>query len=105
MSPFTWLAMLSVIGASALFIALALFLLAIASELEVIGGEAKGYGLTASYLSKIRMGVRAIETETGMIVPQVTQLNTTLASVRDGLIAVESNLVGTIEAVARQEAS
>ena len=102
MNTFTLLMLLSVLGASALFIALALFLFAITMQLEKVGGEEKGYGVKASYLSKIRMGVRAIEVETGMIAPQVTQLNTTLTSVRDGLIAVDGNLGGLITAVTRQ---
>ncbi|MEO6527602.1 MAG: hypothetical protein ABIP93_13310, partial [Gemmatimonadaceae bacterium] len=67
MNVFTVLMLLSVVAASALFIALALFLNAITMELEKIGGEEKGYGVRASYLSKIRVGVRAIEVETGMI--------------------------------------
>ena len=104
MNNFTWLMLLSVLGASALFVALAIFLLAIAVQLEKIGGEDKGYGVKASYLSKIRMGVRAIEVETGMIAPQVTALNKTLTSVRDGLIAVNANLGGLITAVTRQVA-
>ncbi len=103
-SPFPLLMLLSVVAAAALFIALALFLFAISSELEKIGGESKGYGVAASYLSLIRMGVRAIETETGMIAPQVTQLNTTLTQVRDGLIVVDGNLAGVISAVSRQVA-
>jgi len=102
MNPFTLLALLSVIAASALFIALALFLNAITTQLEKIGGEEKGYGVKASYLSKIRLGVRAIETQTGMIAPQVTQLNATLTQVRDGLIVVNNNLGGVITAVSRQ---
>ena len=104
MNPFTLLALLSVAGASALFIALALFLFAITRQLEQIGAEEKGYGVKASYLSKIRMGVRAIEVETGMIAPQVTRLNATLTSVRDGLIAVNANLAGVIAAVLKQGA-
>ena len=104
MNQFTLLTLLSVIGASALFIALAFFLFAISLQLEKIGGEEKGYGVRASYLSKIRMGVRAIETETGMIAPQVTQLNDTLTQVRDGLIVVNGNLGGVIAAVSRQVA-
>lgn len=104
MNPFTLLMLLSVIGASALFIALALFLFAITGQLEQIGGESKGYGAKASYLSKIRMGVRAIETETGMIAPQVTQLNGTLSQVRDGLVAVNGNLGNLIAAVTKQVA-
>ena len=103
MNPFTLLALLSVIGASALFIALAIFLFLISTELEKIGGEERGYGLRASYLSKIRVGVRAIEVETGMIPTQVTLLNTTLTSVRDGLVVVDNNLAGVIAAVSKQE--
>ena len=104
MNPFTLLMLLSVIGAASLFIALALFLDAITTQLEKIGGEEKGYGVRASYLSKIRVGVRAIESETGMIAPQVTQLNTTLSKVRDGLIVVDANLGGVIAAVSKQVA-
>ena len=104
MNPFTLLMLLSVVGAAALFIALALFLNAITTQLEKIGGEEKGYGVRASYLSKIRMGVRAIESETGMIAPQVTRLNATLTQVRDGLVVVDDNLAGVIAAVSKQVA-
>ena len=103
MNPFTLLMLLSVIAAAALFIALALFLFAITGTLEAIGGEARGYGAQASFLSKIRLGVRAIEVQTGAIAPQVTQLNATLTAVRDGLVAVDGNLAGVITAVSRQE--
>lgn len=102
MNPFTLLMVLSVVGASALFIALAIFLMLITGELEQIGGEEKGYGVKASFLSKIRVGVRAIEQETGMIPTQVTKLNKTLTSVRDGLIVVDDNLAGVITAVSNQ---
>lgn len=102
MTPFTVLTLLSVLAASALFIALAVFLVLIGTQLEKIGGEDRGYGVKASYLSKIRMGVRAIEVETGMIAPQVTQLNTTLTQVRDGLVVVDENLGGVIAAVSKQ---
>ena len=104
MNPFVLLMALSVAAAWALFVALALFLNSITTQLEKIGGEEKGYGVRASYLSKIRMGVRAIESETGMIAPQVTQLNATLTSVRDGLIAVDGNLGSLITAVTKQVA-
>jgi len=102
MSPFTVLMLLSVVAASALFIALALFLNYITGELEKIGGEEKGYGVKASFLSKIRVGVRAIEVETAAIPTQVTKLNATLTSVRDGLIVVDNNLAGVIAAVSKQ---
>ena len=104
MNPFTLLMLLSVIGAAALFIALALFLDAITTQLEKIGGVEKGYGVNASYLSRIRVGVRAIESETGMIAPQVTRWNETLTKVRDGLVVVDGNLGGVIAAVSRQVA-
>ena len=101
MSPFVLLMVLSVTAAAALFIALAI-LNYITTQLEKIGGEEKGYGVRASYLSKIRVGVRAIETETGMIPTQVTKLNKALTSVRDGLIVVDDNLAGVIAAVSKQ---
>ncbi len=104
MNPFTLLTLLSVIGAAALFIALAVYLFLISSQLERIGGEERGYGLKASYLSKIRFGVRAIEKETAMIPTQVTQLNDTLGKVRDGLVVVNDNLGGVIAAVSKQVA-
>lgn len=104
MNPFTLLALLSLVAAAALFIALALFLNAISTELEKIGGEEKGYGVRASFLSKIRLGVRAIEVQTGAIAPQVTKLNGTLSQVRGGLVAIDNNLGGVINAVLRQEA-
>lgn len=103
MNALTLLAVLSVVAVAALFVTLALFLVAIVGELETIGGEARGYGAEASFLSKIRMGVRAIEVQTGAIAPQVTQLNGTLASVRDGLSAIDANLAGVITNVSRQE--
>jgi len=105
MNPFTLLATLSVVAVIALFLALALFLFAITGELETIGGEAKGYGARASFLSKIRLGVRAIEVQTGAIAPQVTRLNATLTSVRDGLMVIDDNLAGVITNVSRQGAS
>ena len=104
MNIFTVLMIASVLAVSALFIALALFLNAISSELEKIGGEDQAYGSKASFLSQIRVGVRAIETETGMIAPQVTKLNGTLTQIRDGLVVVDGNLAGLITAVTRQEA-
>jgi hypothetical protein len=104
MSTFTLLALLSVLAVAALFVALAFFLFAIIDQLEMIGGETQGYGAKASFLSKIRMGVRAIEVQTGFIAPQVTKLNGTLTSIRDGLAAIDDNLAGVITNISRQEA-
>ena len=104
MNPLIMLTVLSVVGAAALLIALAIFLNLITTQLEKIGGEETGYGVRASYLSKIRVGVRAIEVETGLIPTQVTKLNQTLTAVRDGLIVVDNNLGGMIAAVSKQGA-
>ena len=102
MNTFTLLTLVSVIGASALFIALAIFLIKISTTLEWIGGKSRMYGEPSSYLSKIRLGVRAIEVQTGALAPQVTQLNAGLSAVRDGMHAIDDNLAGVIAAVSRQ---
>ena len=104
MTTMTWLTLISVVGAAALFIALGIYLALIIRELEAIGGAPIGYGARASLLSKIRMGVRAIEVETGGLAPQVTQLNGALTAIRDGVIAIDNNLGGVIAAVTRQPA-
>lgn len=103
MNDFVLLTLISVVGAAALFVALALYLVLIFSELEQIGGERRGYGAPASLLSKIRLGVRAIESQTGGLAPQVTRLNAGLSAIRGGLRAIDNNLGGVIEAVTRQE--
>ena len=103
MNTMTLLALVSVVAVAALFIALVVYLFKIIAELEQIGGERKTYGAQSSYLSKIRLGVRAIESQTGMLAPQVTRLNAGLAAVGDGVRAIDSNLGGLIAAVSRQE--
>jgi hypothetical protein len=97
------LALLSVTGVAALFVALALFLAAIARELEIIGGPPTRFYRPIDYLAKIRLGVRAIERQAEGLVPQVTRLDGTLAAVRDRLRAVDANLAELAAAVARQE--
>jgi hypothetical protein len=104
MNTMVLLALVSLVGAAALFVALAVYLVLISRELERIGGKRPNYGEPSSYLSKIRLGVRAIETQTGGLVPQVTRLNGGLTAVRDGMRAIDANLDGLITAVVRQEA-
>lgn len=104
MNTFVLLAILSVVGAAALFIALALYLNAIIKALEAVGGHGPSYGTPASFLSKIRLGVRAIETQTAALGPEVTRLNAGLTEVRDGLHAIDDNLAGALDAVGSQEA-
>ena len=103
MNTMTLLALASLVGAVALFGALAVFLHLISVELETIGGMKKGgYGLPSSFLSKIRLGVRAIEVQTGGLAPEVIKLNGGLSAVRDGLGVIDSNLDGVIAAVSAQ---
>lgn len=97
MSTMAWLALVSVIAASALFIALAVFLTLILNQLRPTGGS------PVSDLGKIRMGLRAIEIETGNIPEEVTKLNAGLAAIRDGLGAVDGHLSRLAAAIGRQE--
>lgn len=103
MNMFVLLMWITLIGVAALFIALALFVRAIVIQLENIGGPATRFVKPVDYLAKIRLGVRAIEVETGHIAPQATQLNQTLVSIRDGLRAIDGSLAGVITNVQRQE--
>ena len=102
MNAFVVLAILSLVGAVALFVALALFLRAIDRTLEEIGGPTTRFVTPANYLGKIRLGVRAIERQTDALGPYVTKLNSGLSAIRDGLKAVDANLAGLIAAVSRQ---
>jgi hypothetical protein len=103
MNAMVLLAVISVVGAAALFVALALFLRAIDTELETIGGPATRFVAPANYLAKIRLGVRAIERQTDALGPQVGRLNERLSAVRDGLRAIDGNLARLIASVSRQE--
>lgn len=103
MNTMALLMLLSVLGVAALFVALALYLRAITRELEQIGGPATRFFRPVNFLSKIRLGLRAIEVETGHLAPQVTALNDGLVAIRDGLKAIDANLAGVIAAVQRQE--
>ena len=80
-----------------LVIVLVTYLRSIIKLLNGIGG------LGDSYLAKLRLGLRAIETETGHLPTQVTKLNEALIKTSDGLVVVNENLEGTIEAVVAQK--
>ncbi|MFN2398205.1 MAG: hypothetical protein ABR543_06125 [Gemmatimonadaceae bacterium] len=103
MNTMTLLTLISVAGAAALFVALTLFLRAIVRNLEDIGGPGTRFVSPVNYLSKIRMGVRAIEVQTGGLAPNVVKLNAGLGAIAGGLTAVDTNLAGVIDAVSRQE--
>ena len=97
MNTMVWLAIASVAAVSALFVALAVFLLLILRELIPTGGHGR------SYLAKIRLGLRAIEMETGNIPREVTRLNHGLGQIRDGLGEVDANLGRLATGMLRQE--
>ncbi len=103
MPSITLLMWLTLFGVVALFVALALYVRAISRQLEEIGGPATRFYKPVNYLSKIRLGLRAIDVHTGHIAPQVTALNGTLASIRDGLRAVDEGLAGAITCIQKQE--
>lgn len=97
MTTMVWLTIASVVAASALFVALAVFLVLILRELGPTGETG------VSFLAKIRLGLRAIEIETGHIPTEVTKLNGGLAAIRDGLGAVDANLGRLATGIQRQE--
>lgn len=68
----------------------------ITKTLEAIGGS------PTSYLAKLRLGLRAIEQETGHLPTEVTKLNQGLTQVAGGLQQVDVHLVNTIQAVLKQ---
>ena len=90
------LTILAAVAVVALVVVLAAYLIAIIRLLESIGGN------STSWLAKIRWGVRAIDTQTALIPPQVTALNRGLSAVSDGLKVIDASLGSTIEAVVRQ---
>lgn len=96
---FIFLTILTAFVVVVFFGALAVYLALIARTLEAIGGSPD------SFLAKLRLGLRAIETETSHLPVEVTKLNAGLTAVAAGLQQVDLHLVGTIEAVVKQEAA
>jgi len=94
MALLSWLSTALVI---LVFVVLAIALIKISGMLRAIGGT------PTSYLAKLRLGLRAIDTETAHLAPQVTRLNESLGRVADGLGEVDRHLVGTLEAAQQQE--
>lgn len=97
MTTIAWLTLASVLAAAALFIALAIFLHLILGQLEPAGGT------PTSFLAKIRLGLRAIESETGFIPREVPRLNEGLKQIAGGLGVVDGNLAQLAAALQRQE--
>lgn len=91
------LMLVTILAVVLLVIVLVTYLFKIIKLLNSIGGAGD------SYLAKLRLGLRAIETETGHLPTQVTKLNAALTSTAEGLIVVNDNLEGTITAVVNQK--
>lgn len=93
---YTLLMVLTILAVLLLVYVLVKYLRSIISLLNSIGGDGD------SYLAKLRLGLRAIETETGHLPIEVTKLNGTLTNTAGGLKVVDEHLVGTIDAVVKQ---
>lgn len=91
------LMIVTILAVVLLVIVLVTYLKAIIKLLNSIGGAGD------SYLAKLRLGLRAIETETGHIPTEVTKLNKALSDTAGGLVVVNENLAGTITAALNQE--
>jgi hypothetical protein len=91
------LTLLTVLLVVAFFGVLAYALVKISAVLRSIGGT------PTSYLAKLRLGLRAIERETSHLAPNVLKINAGLGQIAGGLQSVDSRLVGTIDAVVKQE--
>lgn len=96
---FILLTIISALVVVVFFGTLVVYLVLIARTLEAIGGSPD------SFLAKLRLGLRAIETETSHLPVEVTKLNEGLTAVAAGLQQVDKHLIGTIEAVVQQEAA
>lgn len=91
------LMLITILAVVALVIVLLTYLSAILKLLKSIGGTGD------SFLAKLRLGLRAIETETGHLPTEVTKLNGGLSDTRDGLAQVNQTLEDAIEAALKQE--
>ena len=96
---YTLLMSITALAVVALVAVLVYYLQHIIAMLNSIGGDGN------SYLAKLRLGLRAIEQETGHLPGQVTKLNSTLTATGEGLKQVDTHLVGTIDAVLKQDQS
>ena len=79
------------------FLVLAVALTKISSALRSVGGT------PTSYLAKLRLGLRAIESETSHLTPQVVAVNEGLTQIAGGLKAIDGHLVNTIDGAVKQE--
>lgn len=94
---YTILMLLTIVLVLILVFALIIIVTQIRKLLISIGGDG------SSFLAKLRLGLRAIETETGHLPVQVTKLNETLSNTGAGLKVVNSHLEETIQAALKQK--
>lgn len=87
----------SCLAAVLLLAVVAINVIRITGVLEGIGGR------PTSWLAKLRLGLRAIESETAQIEPQVTTLNSGLTAVDNGLRQVVADLSAAVAALRRRQ--
>ena len=92
-----WMILLTALLTLVFLGTLAFALIRLNPVLDSIGGR------PTSYLAKLRFGLRAIERETSHLPTQATRINTELARVADGLVAVDGHLERTAAALEAQE--
>lgn len=90
------LMVITILAVLLLVYVLVYYLRGIIKLLTNIGGDG------SSYLAKLRLGLRAIETETGHLPTQVTKLNGALTEVAAGLKVVDNQLEESINAAVKQ---
>lgn len=90
------LMIITILAVLLLVYVLVYYLHGIIKLLTSIGGDGQ------SYLAKLRLGLRAIETETGHLPVQVTKLNGALTEVAEGLKVVDDQLEESINAAVKQ---
>lgn len=88
---------LTILAVLLLVFVLVKYLRSIIALLNSIGGAGD------SYLAKLRLGLRAIETEIGHLPVEVIKLNETLTHTGEGLKVVDNHFVDAINAVVQQE--
>ncbi len=94
---YTLLMLLTIVLVLILVFTLIIIVTQIRKLLVSIGGDGR------SFLAKLRLGLRAIETETGHLPVHVIKLNETLSNTGAGLKVVNKHLEETIQAALKQK--
>lgn len=94
---YTWLLLVSILGALLFLAVIAWALMKIVPALEAIGGNGD------SLLAKLRLGLRAIERETSHLPAAAPGINAGLDSIAGGLVQVDATLGSLHAALVAQE--